>query len=87
VSDPIDHVAKAEEALKQSESFYWSEEPEQVALYFGKAQAHATLALVEQQRAANLIDLAKLNSSWSLGGFRTELLRLAGRLIGKEFPL
>lgn len=50
--EPIDHAAEALNRIN-------SDDPvdEITALRFAKAQVHATLALVEQQRIANLIAL------------------------------
>lgn len=53
----VDHAAEARRALDGAEGHYWDESPAQVALYLQKAQAEATLALVDQQRIANLIAL------------------------------
>lgn len=55
MADRIDHAAKAEQII--------AETPEQLSsaalsAWFAEAQVHATLALAEQQRVANLIALA-----------------------------
>ena len=56
MSDRIDHAAEAERFAA------WADNPalppENVTAIASMAQAHATLALVEQQRIANLIALA-----------------------------
>lgn len=59
MSDRKDHAAEARTSLNGAEGHYWDESPTQVALYLQKAQAEATLALVEQQRIANLIALGQ----------------------------
>ena len=48
----VDHAAEAVESLAAAKE--WDTVPE-AALLVADAQAHATLALVEQQRVANLI--------------------------------
>ena len=55
MSDRIDHAAKALKALDNAQGFYWEDDPAQVTLRLLHAQAEATLALVEQQRIANLL--------------------------------
>lgn len=61
MTERIDHAAEAREALADTREFIENiEEPSAYALRvaangFAEAQAHATLALVEQQRIANLI--------------------------------
>lgn len=56
MADRIDHVAVAVASCKRAESARSLKAAEVYAL---NAQAHATLALVEQQRIANLIALHK----------------------------
>lgn len=63
MSDRIDHVAAAKVWIENSVKAQASEQPnnEQLATaYAGIAQVHGTLALVEQQRIANLVALAQL---------------------------
>ena len=54
MSERVDHAAEAVESLAAAKE--WDTVPE-AALLVADAQAHATLALVEQQRIANLIAL------------------------------
>lgn len=60
MTERIDHAAKAMEWLTPAEGtgLTWTETSGMAAI----AQAHATLALVEQQRIANLIALARVES-------------------------
>jgi len=51
---PVDHKAKAEQFLYDAQGFFWDDDPTQVNLRFAAAQAHATLALVEELRTATL---------------------------------
>jgi len=55
MNERIDHAAEALDALIAVSNI---EEPLTVANLLAEAQTHATLALVEQQRIANLIALA-----------------------------
>lgn len=84
MNQPIDHAVEAKFLIDCA--FGAKSRSDDPVVNATSAVAHATLALAEQQRAANLIALASLHPSWSLGNFRTELLREAGRLVGKEFP-
>lgn len=60
MSKRIDHATEASSWIDNAISAQSSEEPEALAVaYAGIAQAHATLALVEQQRIANLIALGQ----------------------------
>lgn len=51
----IDHAAEARDALTTAHDFAMDEEFAFADLTLKAAQVHATLALVEQQRIANLI--------------------------------
>lgn len=57
MSERIDHAAEAVLCMKYAESPS-AGSPEVAAVHMAQAQVHATLALVEQQRIANLITVA-----------------------------
>lgn len=54
MAERIDHAAKAEQIVAETPSKITELE---AVSWFAEAQVHATLALVEQQRIANLIAL------------------------------
>lgn len=58
MNNRIDHAAEAVTCLKQAHGKY----TEQAQVLMAQAQVHATIALVEQQRLANLTTLATLPS-------------------------
>lgn len=74
MSERIDHAAEARAALVNADRFASNNWPletgEQKADLIAVAQVHATLALIEQQRIANLIALAALPS---IDGFESEV--------------
>ena len=58
-TEQIDHAAEARRNLSVAETGDWETTPESLnSNCIAAAQAYATLALVEQQRAANLIALS-----------------------------
>lgn len=80
MTDRIDHAAEATRSLADADRFASVNCPletgEHKADIIATAQVHATLALVEQQRIANLIALAKETfatheASEALGTFAT----------------
>ena len=56
MSERIDHAAEARRILSDVKPY----EDQHLEVGMGSAQVHATLALVEQQRIANIIDVALL---------------------------
>lgn len=73
MSAQVDHVAAAKDWIENSVKAQASQQPnnEQLAAaYAAVGQVHATLALVEQQRIANLIALAGLPK---IDGFENEV--------------
>lgn len=62
MTDRIDHVAETLRLADLSQHPNTGD-PAVGALYIGAAQVHATLALVEQQRIANLIALVALSGN------------------------
>ena len=66
MTDRIDHAGFARRLLNNSQG----ERIEQANVFVAAAQVHATLALVEQQRIANLIALAGLPK---VDGFENEV--------------
>ena len=75
MSERIDHAAEARFQLEGAQDleapFCWGA--------FAAAQVHATLALVEQQRIANLVSLAKLAGDESV---HEELQHIAYQALG-----
>lgn len=65
MTETIDHAAEARQIV---ETFY-APSPEGAQM-ITEAQVHATLALVEQQRLANLISIAMWNSRALVEGAR-----------------
>ena len=59
-ADSIDHAAEAREELEQCVKVLGDEEFAHADLALKAAQVHATLALVEEQRLANLIAYVQL---------------------------
>ncbi len=66
MTERIDHAAEAMNLLDLSRH-PGTGDPTIGALYVGAAQAHATLALVEQQRITNHLALARWISSEHIG--------------------
>jgi hypothetical protein len=54
----IDHTNEAVKAIERVEATFWDEDSESVHMNLKLATAHAVLALVEQQRIANLLAFA-----------------------------
>jgi hypothetical protein len=87
MSDGIDGINHADEAKFLLECATGAAgRTDDIAVNAAAAQVHATLALVEQQRIANLIALAKLDPSWRIGGSRRAWLEEAAGPLGIDFP-
>lgn len=59
MTNRIDHFAEARRLVLATETRDWNQESPYVDRRLAAAQVHATLALAEQQRIANLIALAE----------------------------
>jgi len=62
----MSNIEKAEQSLSSAEGLFWQDYDgaTYAALCIADAQAHATLALAEQQRAANLIAWYGDSNNW-----------------------
>jgi outer membrane protein TolC len=69
----IDHANEARRAVSQTLGYAETDENTGALVGIAAAQVHATLALVEQQRIANLITLATLSGEYDEN---TDLLRI-----------
>ena len=61
MNNRIDHFAEAQRLVLATETRDWNQESPYVDRRLAAAQVHATLALAEQQRLANVIALAGLS--------------------------
>ena len=61
MTNRIDHFAEARRLVLATETRDWNQESPYVDRRLAAAQVHATLALAEQQRLANVIALAGLS--------------------------
>lgn len=59
MNDRIDHAAEARRAMRQTLDACETDENTGALISIAAAQVHATLALVEQQRIANLVALSR----------------------------
>lgn len=61
MTERIDHAKAADELMRKLASAPATDDEHDVEWGFREAQVHATLALVEQQRIANLIEIARFD--------------------------
>lgn len=72
MADRVDHAAKAVEFGNLATDAWNTNKREYASALLASAQAHATLALVEQQRIANLIALSESDRA-TVNGARSAL--------------